>query len=150
MEFSEEQKDIIRGWVKAGDGLSEIQRKLVSEFDATMTYMDVRFLVLDLKVDIKEDDEPEAEEPEAAADDTAAASEAGGSGGVTVEVDVLMRPGALISGTVRFSDGVTAVWVLDQAGRLGIEPSQEGYHPSEEDNAEFVNALKAEIAKKGL
>ena len=61
-----------------------------------------------------------------------------------------MRPGALLSGSVCFSDGVTAVWMLDQAGRLAIEPSQPDYHPSEADNAEFVKALQAEIAKKGF
>ncbi len=70
-------------------------------------------------------------------------------GAVQVEVDVLMRPGALLSGTVVFSDAVTAVWMLDQSGRLAIDPSQPGYKPSEEDNAAFIKTLQDEIAKKG-
>jgi len=166
MEFSEEQKDIIRGWVEDGCGLSEIQRRLSSELGATMTYMDVRFLVLDLEVAIKEDEPPQppvepappnhggadpsaGEQGESASKDGADA-QVPAAGGVSVEVDVLMRPGALLSGTVCFSDGVTAVWMLDQAGRLAIEPAQSDYHPSEADNAEFVKALQAEIAKKGF
>jgi hypothetical protein len=152
MEFSEEQKDIIRGWVKEGCGLSEIQKRLSGELGVTITYMEVRFLVLDLELDIKEDDKPEppvkADESEASMPDPNAGEST--PGGVQVEVDVLMRPGALLSGTVVFSDGVTAIWMLDQSGRLGIEPSQADYKPSEEDNAEFIKALQEEIAKKGL
>ena len=152
MEISEEQKDIVRGWVKEGCGLSEIQKRLSGEFGVTITYMEVRLLVLDLKLDIKEDDKPE---PPVKADESAASmpdQSAGESmpGGVQVEVDVIMRPGALLSGTVVFSDGVTAIWMLDQSGRLGIESSQADYKPSEEDNAEFVKTLQEEIAKKGL
>jgi hypothetical protein len=166
MDFSEDQKNIIRGWVEEGCGLSEIQRRLSSELGATMTYMDVRFLVLDLDAAIKEDEPPPAEPvaPDAgavppSASDSSESSAGSGSGtadapvpagGVSVEVDVLMRPGALLSGSVCFSDGVTAVWMLDQAGRLAIEPSQPDYHPTEADNAEFVKALQAEIAKKGF
>ncbi len=156
MEFSEEQKNVIKGWVKEGCGLSEIQRRLSGEFDVTMTYMDVRFLIIDLEVDIKEDEEKKPEPAVEADGADAAGVEAphadGGesvSGGVQVEVDVLMRPGALLSGTVVFSDGVTAVWMLDQSGRLAIDPSQPDYKPSEEDNAAFIKTLQNEIAKKG-
>lgn len=158
MEFTEEQKDIVKGWVKEGCGLSEVQRRLSSEFGATMTYMDVRFLVLDLEVDIKEakdeKPEPKAEDAMPVSGDSADAGEAvdGGepvAGGVQVEMDVLMRPGALVSGTVVFSDGVSAVWMLDQTGRLTIDSSQPDYKPSEEDNAAFIKILQEEIAKKG-
>ena len=34
------------------------------------------------------------------------------------------RPGALVSGKAKFSDGKTAEWFLDQAGRLGLAPSE--------------------------
>ena len=157
MEYSEEQKAIIRGWVKEGCGLSEIQKRLSGELGVTITYMEVRFLVLDLELEIKEDEDEKPEppvevNPENSAQPGMPPSNAEESmvGGVQVEVDVLMRPGALLSGTVVFSGGVTAVWMLDQAGRLGIEPSQADYKPSEDDNAAFVKALQDEIAKKGL
>ena len=61
-----------------------------------------------------------------------------------------MRPGALVSGSVVFSDGVTATWMLDQQGRLGIDPSQPGYRPSDADNEAFVQTLQAEIEKRGM
>jgi len=69
---------------------------------------------------------------------------------VSVELDRLIKPGAIVSGTVTFSDGVTATWMLDQLGRLAIDPSQPGYRPSDADNEAFVRALQAEVAKKGL
>lgn len=160
MEFSEEQKDIVKRWVKEGCGLSEVQKRLSSELDITMTYMDVRFLILDLGVDIQEEEDVKPADPPAdpnvsnpsnpAQAEVSPDNGAATSGGVQVEVDVLMRPGALLSGTVVFSDGVTAVWMLDQSGRLGIEPSRQNYAPTEEDNAAFVKALQDEVAKKGL
>ena len=153
MEFTEDQKSIIKSWVEEGCGLAEIQRRLVDEMDVKMTYMDVRFLVLDLDVAIKEEEEKPAES-EKAADDSVAESAADEQGLMpgqfSVEVDALQRPGALLSGTVTFSDGVSGNWMLDQMGRLGIEPSEPGYKPSEEDNAAFVQALQDAVAQKGL
>ena len=53
MELTSEQKKTVAGWVANGEGLSEVQRKLASEFNITMTFMDVRFLVDDLGVTLK-------------------------------------------------------------------------------------------------
>ncbi len=163
MEFSEAQKDVIKQWVAEGCGLAEIQRRIASEFGKTMTYMDVRFLILDLDVAIEE---PEEKPPEPVESPTAPSPEAADGapevlpplptpedalgGSVTVEVDRLIRPGAVVSGSATFSDGVTATWMLDQMGRLALEPSQAGYRPSEADNEAFVNALKDEISKRGM
>jgi hypothetical protein len=162
MDFSDTQKDVIKEWVTEGCGLAEIQRRLASEFGKTMTYMDVRFLILDLDVALEEpEDEPEPT-PEMAAADAAngeaaelppsppASPESPLGGSVSVEVDRLIRPGALVSGSVTFSDGVSATWMLDQTGRLALDPSQPGYRPSEADNAAFVKALQDEISKRGM
>ena len=167
MEFSEEQKEVIKGWVAEGCGLSEIQRRISDEFGKTMTYMDVRFLVIDLDVQIKDESGADTAKQtndgaleNATADSVGAepatdgqtpdeASQTQMPGGVMVELDKLVRPGAIISGTVVFSDGVKATWMLDQMGRLAMEPSQPDYRPSEEDNAAFVQALRDEVAKKG-
>jgi len=156
MEFTEEQKSKIREWVEEGCGLSEIQRRINNEFGISMTYMDVRFLILDLGLTIKDGSETEEKEAAADTDSTEATPqnneepESDRQGGVRVELDALMRPGAIVSGTVVFSDGVSAVWMLDQMGRLAIEPSQPGYKPGEADNAEFVAALKDALAAKGF
>jgi len=167
MEFSEEQKETIKQWVEEGCGLAEIQRRISSEFGTSMTYMDVRFLILDLDVAIKEEEDkkpappppppppPPVAEPPAApmpAPEPPAPPPPGNAeaANVSVELDRLIKPGAIVSGTVTFSDGVTATWMLDQLGRLAIDPSQPGYRPSDADNEAFVRALQAEVAKKGL
>ena len=72
-----------------------------------------------------------------------------GSGAVKVEVDRLIKPGALVSGSVVFSDGVKAQWSLDQYGRLGLAGAKPGYRPSPADVQEFQQALQKELAKQG-
>jgi len=62
----------------------------------------------------------------------------------------LARPGALVSGKVKFSDGKMAEWVLDQSGRLGIVPSEKGYKPAAADVQEFQIVLQQELQKLGL
>jgi len=68
---------------------------------------------------------------------------------VTVIVDQITRPGSIISGKVNFSDGQVADWYLDQSGRLGVVPKQQGYKPSAADVQDFQLALQQEIAKLG-
>jgi hypothetical protein len=168
MELSETQKEMVRQWVQEGCSLADVQRRIDEEFDMAMTYMDVRFLVLDLDVDIHEPES--ARKPrQTEMDETAPSAQAqpvedtaveepevippagdAPAGNVTVELDRLIKPGAIVSGTVTFSDGVTGTWMLDQLGRLAIEPSQPGYRPSDSDNEAFVKALQAEVAKKGF
>ena len=73
-----------------------------------------------------------------------------GAGKVSVTVDQLTRPGALVSGKVKFSDGANADWYLDQTGRLGVVPQQQGYKPSALDVQEFQMALEREMVKLGF
>ena len=65
-------------------------------------------------------------------------------------MDSVVRPGAMISGNVTFSDGKSAGWYLDQMGRLGMAPMEKGYRPSPADVEEFQLALQDELAKKGF
>jgi hypothetical protein len=53
MPLSPEQKQTVASWVAAGDSLAIIQRKLSDELKISMTYMDVRFLVDDLGLELK-------------------------------------------------------------------------------------------------
>jgi hypothetical protein len=71
---------------------------------------------------------------------------------VKVEVDkITVLPGALASGTVTFSDGVTGKWVVDQYGRPGFtEISQPGYRPTPVDSQAFMQELSAQLQKKGF
>jgi len=171
MELTEQQKIKVADWVKEGCGLSEIQRRIAGEFDLRPTFMDVRFLILDLGLEIQDvtasRDEPKKPATDEPVADEAVADEAPegetedglldeggemapcGNGGVTVDVDRIMKPGTLISGSVTFSDGVKASWMLDQYGRLALDAKQPGYRPSPEDVQSFQRALQNEVAKKG-
>ena len=75
----------------------------------------------------------------------------GGLGGaVSVSLDRVVQAGALASGSVTFSDGVTAKWMLDQMGRLGLSSvSQPGYRPSTEDLQAFQVAIQNKLAARG-
>ena len=75
---------------------------------------------------------------------------AGGPGNVSLSVDQLTRPGAVVSGKVTFSDGKTVAWQIDQTGQLGMIPPQPGYRPPAADVQPFQMALEAELSKLGL
>ena len=63
MQLDDQQKKIVAGWIEEGLDLSAIQARLELELDIRMTYMDVRFLVGDLELMPKDEEEP-AEENE--------------------------------------------------------------------------------------
>jgi hypothetical protein len=149
---SEEQKREITRWVADGMGLSELQKKLDSEFGIVMTYMDVRFLVDDLDLSLVDLEEPATnkDEAETAEDISADLDETKSVGGVQLEVDTVVPPGAMASGSVVFSDGVSKSWTIDQFGRLGLSGGQEGYKPSDEDLMEFQRQLESSLRNKGI
>ncbi len=192
-----EQKQAIAGWIAAGDNLSTVQKKLSDQFKLSLTYMDVRFLVDDLGLELKnaapkadaadiakapaadaspqksaekkgffdkakeklglardDTDELQADVPgDDLAGDTGALDELpAGSGTVKVSVDsVTLIPGAVASGTVVFSDGVTGKWIVDNYGRPGFtEISRVGYRPSPADAQAFMQELGRALQKKGF
>jgi hypothetical protein len=146
MNLDDTQRRKVADWINEGLKLAEIQKRLESEFGMTMTYLDVRLLVDDLKLKPKDPPPP----PKPAAPLQPAAPPPTPASGVSVTVDQLTRPGSLVSGKVKFSDGKTAEWLLDQAGRLAVVPAQKGYKPSAEDVQDFQVALQQELQKLGL
>ena len=65
-------------------------------------------------------------------------------GSTTVEVSKLVRPGAAVSGTVKFGSGASGEWYLDQFGRLGFIPDEGSGQPDQQDIQEFqVEVQKA-------
>ena len=54
MSLTPEQKTTVATWVAAGDNLSAVQKKLLEHFKITLTYRDVRFLVDDLELTLKD------------------------------------------------------------------------------------------------
>jgi hypothetical protein len=146
MTLDETQRQKLAAWVAEGLKLSEIQNRLATEFGVRLTYMEVRLLVDDLKLTLKDPEPPRNAAPAAA---SAPAQTAPATGGVTVRVAEITRPGAIVSGQVTFSDGQQAEWYLDQTGRLGVIPKQQGYKPSPADVQQFQLALDREMAKLG-
>ena len=160
IELTEAQKQSVRQWAQDGCGLSEIQKRMASEFGMSPTYMDVRFLVIELGLEIKERPGKATVAAELkAAPDTGEAPDGGGplqdrpapaGAGVTVDVDRVMKPGSLVSGTVTFSDGVAGTWMLDQFGRLAISTSRPGYKPNPQDVQAFQAELRSLLEARGF
>ncbi len=189
MTLTPEQKEAVSQWIAAGDNLSAVQKKLGEQFKLSMTYRDVRFLVDDLNLELKDaapkidtSDVSKAQLPKAATaapngaqpadaalpddDGTVPATDLPEEempdegvnplgqppSNVSVEVDkVSLIPGALASGSVTFSDGVTGKWVVDQYGRPGFtQVSQPGYRPSPADGQAFMQELSAQLQKRGF
>ena len=161
--LDESQKEQVRQWAAEGAGLSEIQRRIKDEFGISMTYMDVRFLMLDLHADVRDKPEPKPAAPAAPPADDLPADGADADapqdgdegftppemdgGNVKVELDRVVRAGAMASGSVTFSDGVTGSWYVDQMGRLGLtKVSKPGYQPTREDLEAFQMELQNKLA----
>jgi hypothetical protein len=200
MTLTPEQKQAVAGWISAGDNLSAVQKKLADEFKLPMTYRDVRFLVDDLNLELKdpapkvdtrdvskaqvakpaevvpprappekkgflekakekfglakgaiEETDDQVEVPAEDLEDASAPELAAGPSNITVELDkVSLIPGAIASGSVIFSDGVKAKWIVDQYGRPGFtEVSQPGYRPTPADGQAFMQELSAQLQKRG-
>ena len=176
MELSEQQRQAVKEWVAAGASLSDVQKKLKSEFGITLTYIDVRLLVLEVGAEVKDKPEPkppkaetlppadvppqddpyaeEFENEEAMAAEGGTPKDAplpGGAAGskVVMSLDRLVAPGAMVSGNVTFSDGVKARWLIDQMGRFGLEPEKPGYRPSSPDLQAFQTQLRLELQRHG-
>jgi hypothetical protein len=162
MKLDDAQKQRVTAWIAEGLKLSDIQKRLMTELGLNLTYMEVRLLVDDLKLTPKDVDRPKPIEtparpaapakaaPGAPQKSTTLGGTAAPAGGVSVNVDQLARPGALASGNVTFSDGQSATWYLDQMGRLGLVPKQQGYKPSPADLQSFQSALESELSKSGF
>ena len=162
MNLDEGQRRQVAEWTEQGLKLSEIQGKLAKELGINMTYMDVRFLIDDLKLKPKDILPPappalpsvapaKQASPATPASTLAGTPEAAPAGGsVSVVVDHVARPGAIVSGRVTFSDGKGGAWLIDQMGRPGLVPDEQGYRPSQPDIAEFQTQLQDELAKMGF
>ena len=168
MNLDDAQRQKVTEWIAQGLKLSDIQTRLASELGIRMTYMEARFLVDDLKLTPKDAEPrrstesvltsavvPPAAGARAPANQAGAAAPTpapvgGGVGRVSISVDQLTRPGAVVSGKVTFSDGNTAAWQIDQTGQLGLIPSKAGYRPPASDMQSFQMALEDELSILGF
>ena len=176
MKLTEDQITTIKSWIESGDDLGKIQNQINESFDINLTYLETRFLLSDLKIELNEDEEEEEEEPvdEPSAEiqdsdnvtentedpeqlgtpsddpEKEETDEGAQPTNINVSVDSITQPQCVISGKVTFSDGQLASWWFDQVGQLGLNPDQEGYTPSPEDVAVFQVELRKVLAEQGL
>lgn len=162
MKLDVAQSQKVAAWINEGCKLSEIQNRLAKEFGMHLTYLDVRVLVDELNLKPKD---PEPVKPPPAppapvpAPKAAGATEAEelplepeaepGTGSVTVTLDQITRPGAMVSGEVTFSDGKHAHWLLDQTGKIGLSGVEKGYKPTAGDIQLFQIELQEQLQKLG-
>lgn len=158
-------KDFIARKVPEGYSLSKIQ-DMLKEQGVHITFMELRLLASEIEEQVwkqteKEDTPPPAEEPaadmpqEEAMDADAVPEEeqapippaaphpdapAAPRGKTVVELSKIARPGAAASGTVKFGSGVTAEWIIDQMGRLGLDKASG--QPDQQDIREFQMELQ--------
>lgn len=159
-QLTQEQKELVRKWVAEGAKLADIQKKINDEFKIPITFIDARFLVLDLGLSIKEKEKSSTGSVDLSKPSPAETNQPGAAfeqegqenipGNVTVELDRVVKAGAIASGSVTFSDGLTALWTLDQLGRLGLTAGKEGYRPSKEDLQAFQQELARLLQSRGF
>lgn len=182
MKPNDEQIAEIRQWADQGETLGSIQSLLKEKHGIRLTYLDTRFLLNDLGIELDEwkpkpEPEPNADNGIDAESGTVAANPSGnpapdsaaqaspslldesgqpaGSApnagkGVSVSMDKVTRPGAMVSGQVTFSDGKSMGWQFDAMGRIGLIPSEPGYQPPSADIPQFQAKLDAELRKIGM
>ena len=137
-----EQQATLEQWAADGATLNDVQARLKSEFGIGITYMEARLLLIDLQVKIKDKvkEVPKpVEEPAAPA-----------AGGIVMTVDPAPVPGSIISGSVTFSDSVTAKWFLDEMGRPGLKAADPTYQPPPGDIPAFQTELDRILSEAGV
>ena len=171
MNLSQEQQEAVRRWASEGAGLSQIQTRLAEEFGIRISYMDTRFLVIELPAAIQDRVETQPAERKPSGEDEAAAGDeddlaengpqdaeageevaeppAGGAGTVSVDISPLARPGFALTGSVVFSDGVKAEWGFTNDGRFALDAGKPGYRPTGEDLRQFQMQLRDIMSKRG-
>jgi hypothetical protein len=166
-DLTPEQKQSVKGWVAEGSGLSDIQKRLRESFGVSLTYMDVRLLVIEMGLIVKEKvkqvaaadknlgkGNPPRPQDAGLDDEEVGEGEQGQPGAglsrVTVSLHRIVKPGSLVSGDVTFGDGVSMGWSLDQFGRLALSGGKAGYKPSQQDLLEFQAQLRRVLEQKGF
>ncbi len=144
-----QQRQLVEQWAAEGANLNQIQDRLRSECDTTLTYMETRLLIMELGVKIQDkprevppEEKPAPPQPEPLADgELAGTGDAPAGSALKVSVDEVPPPGAVISGRASFSDGVTVQWFMDEQGSFGMRGPASGYQPPPAD----IPAFQAEL-----
>lgn len=134
-QLSKKQVESIREWAAEGLDLNAIQKKINEEFHLSPTFMDTRFLLIDLGIELISGKREEEGKKEDEGGETPAAT-----GTTTVTVDEITPAHAIISGKVTFASGKRGTWFFDKMGRIDWTPLDG--EPSEEDLQDFEAELQ--------
>lgn len=142
MSDSMEMKKFMAAEIAAGKSLSDIQTLLNEKFGVRLTYMDVRIMASELEnIDWTSRDPVKPADPvEDVTKVPVQKKDAAGNGTTVVEVNQVVRAGALAEGTVQFGSGASGTWIVDQMGRLGFDKLNG--EPTEKDIQEFQVELR--------
>ena len=139
---------MVRQWASLGVDLNGIQKNLASECGVHMTYMDVRFLLLDHGIEIATAAAPVEEKKPEPAPEPAVTPQPAADGKLVVTLDELTLPGTLISGKVAFASGTRGGWQIDQLGRFAWN-ELEG-QPTPEELQAFQFELTQILSRGGM
>lgn len=148
-----EQLELVRLWASQGIDLNGIQKNLVAECGVHLTYMEVRFLLLDHGIEIARPQEapkpapaPQPE-PAAAPELAPAADPMTGAAPVkpTMSLDDIQIPGTILSGKCEFPSGTKVAWQIDQMGQLNC--TQLSGTMTQEEQQAFVFELRQILSK---
>lgn len=148
MTVTAEQLEMVRQWASLGVDLNGIQKNLASECGVHMTYMDVRFLLLDHGIEIATAAAPVEEKKPEPAPEPESAPQPAADGKLVVTLDELTLPGTLISGKVAFASGTRGGWQIDQLGRFAWN-ALEG-QPTPEELQAFQMELTQILSRGGV
>ena len=151
MKLTDEQTSAVVDWLGQGRSLSDIQQALKVDYNLIITYMELRFLVDDLEIPLSDDGAQTSDAASEEASETVLEPEPVlEQSSVQIDVDALVLPGALVSGSVTFSDGESLKWQLAATGQLGLIPGDNpDYRPSPEDIQSFQDQLEDVLRSKG-
>lgn len=134
----------LQAWATEGLDLNEMQKKINGELGLSATYMEARFLLMDLGIDLHSPEKQTSPAPAALTPEAPLPTPA--SGTTVVSVDEITPPHALISGKVTFKSGVKGSWDIDKMGRVNWEPTSG--EPTEDDLKEFEKELQKVIRQQ--
>jgi len=160
MKLNDGQKQTVAKWIEQGLKVAEVQKRLEAEFGLRLTFLEVKLLISDLNLVPRDQPDKPPARPEAPARGAPPQPEKGPqpaksapptaegqpAKGIAVTVDQLPQAGTIASGSVTFSDGVTAAWYVDELGQLGVMSPQKNYRPSAADFEQFQNALEQALS----
>ena len=149
MNLDETKRKQVAAWIEEGLKIADIQKRMEAQWGLRQTYLEVRLLVADLKLTPKAPAPPPPPPHPAAKAVEAPPPRDLPASKVRITLDQITRAGAMVSGKVKFSDGKSADWSLDQMGRLGLAPAEKGYKPSPADLQDFQVSLQAELERMG-